>query len=147
MELPINTPALLFPAITLLMLAYTNRFLALSSLVRRLHDEYNKQQQNASIHKQIRNLRVRISMIRNMQALGVLSFLLCVVCMYLIFRNYATAANWVFAFSLLSLLVSLIFSMIEIFLSTRAIDVELSDMELGSKNIFKQILDDDDDLR
>ncbi len=146
MELPINTPALLFPAITLLMLAYTNRFLALSSLVRRLHDEYNKQQQNASIHKQIRNLRVRISMIRNMQALGVLSFLLCVVCMYLIFRNYATAANWVFAFSLLSLLVSLIFSMIEIFLSTRAIDVELSDMELGSKNIFKQILDDDDDL-
>ncbi|MBY0476542.1 MAG: DUF2721 domain-containing protein [Chitinophagaceae bacterium] len=144
MELPINTPALLFPAITLLMLAYTNRFLALASLVRRLHDEYNKQQQDASIHKQILNLRARISMIRNMQALGVLSFLLCVICMYLIFRNYATAANWVFAFSLLSLLVSLIFSMIEIFLSTRAIDVVLSDMELGSKNIFKQILDDDD---
>ena len=145
MELPINTPALLFPAITLLMLAYTNRFLALSSLVRRLHDEYNKQEQNASIHKQIRNLRVRISMIRNMQALGVLSFLLCVICMYLIFRNYTTAANWIFGFSLVSLLASLIFSMIEIFLSTRAIDVELSDMEFGRRNVFKHILDTEDD--
>ncbi len=145
MELPINTPALLFPAITLLMLAYTNRFLALSSLVRRLHDEYNKQEQSASIHKQISNLRVRISMIRNMQALGVLSFLLCVICMYLIFRNFVTAANWIFALSLLSLLVSLIFSLLEIILSTRAIDVELSDMELGRRNMIKHILDTEED--
>ena len=73
MELSINTPALLFPAITLLMLAYTNRFLALASLVRSLHDEYNEQKQSSLIHGQIRNLHVRIRLIRNMQALGVLS--------------------------------------------------------------------------
>ncbi len=145
MELSINTPALLFPAITLLMLAYTNRFLALASLVRRLHEEYNKQGQSALIHKQIRNLRVRISMIRNMQALGVLSFLLCVICMYLIFRNYQSAANWIFAFSLLSLTISLLFSLVEIFLSTRSIDLELSDMELNRANVFKHILDTEDD--
>ena len=145
MELSINTPALLFPAITLLMLAYTNRFLALASLVRRLHDEYNKQEQSVLIHKQIRNLRVRISMIRNMQALGVLSFLLCVICMYLIFRNYYSAANWIFAFSLLSLTISLLFSLVEIFLSTRSIDLELSDMELNRANVFKHILDTEDD--
>lgn len=145
MELSINTPALLFPAITLLMLAYTNRFLALASLVRRLHDEYNKQEQSVLIHKQIRNLRVRISLIRNMQALGVLSFLFCVICMYLIFRNYFNAANWIFAFSLLSLLISLLISLFEIFLSTRSIDLVLSDMELERSNVFKHILDTEDD--
>ena len=138
MELSINTPALLFPAITLLMLAYTNRFLALASLVRSLHDEYNEQKQSSLIHGQIRNLHVRIRLIRNMQALGVLSFLLCVVCMYLIFKTYFVAANWVFAASLLSLL---IYSLMEIILSTRAIDIELSDMELKKQSLIRTMLD------
>jgi uncharacterized Tic20 family protein len=143
MELSITTPALLFPAITLLMLAYTNRFLAIASLVRKLHDEYVKVEDRDLLHKQISNLRTRISLIRNMQALGVLSFLLCIVCMYLIFREYDAASKWVFAFSLLSLLTSLIFSLFEIILSTRAIDVELSDMELDKRSIFKTIIDGD----
>lgn len=142
-ELSITTPALLFPAITLLMLAYTNRFLALASLVRKLHDEYVKKEETGLIHKQISNVRTRISMIRNMQALGVLSFLLCVVCMYLIFRGFDSAAKWVFAFSLLSLLASLIFSLLEIFLSTKAIDLELSDMELKRPSLLKHFLDDE----
>lgn len=141
MELSINTPALLFPAITLLMLAYTNRFLALASLVRRLHTEYNEQKQSTLIHGQIRNLHIRIRLIRNMQALGVLSFLFCVICMYLIFRNYFVAANWVFAASLLSLLVSLIYSLVEIVLSTRAIDIVLSDMELKKENLIRTMLE------
>ena len=143
-ELSITTPALLFPAITLLMLAYTNRFLALASLVRKLHDEYVQTEDRTLIHQQISNIRIRISMIRNMQALGVLSFLLCVVCMYLVFRDFDAAAKWVFAFSLLSLLTSLIFSMLEIFLSTKAIDLVLSDMELEKSNILRRFLDSDD---
>lgn len=143
MQLSITTPALLFPAITLLMLAYTNRFLAIASLVRKLHDEYVKVEDRNLLHKQISNLRTRISLIRNMQALGVLSFLLCIVCMYLIFREFDAASKWVFALSLLSLLTSLIFSLFEIILSTRAIDVELSDMELDKRSIFKTIIDGD----
>jgi hypothetical protein len=143
-ELSINTPALLFPAITLLMLAYTNRFLALSSLVRKLHDEYNREEDQI-LKRQIRSLRSRISLIRNMQATGVLSFLLCIICIYLIFKNYQEAAQVVFAASLLSLLLSLIFSLMEIFRSTKAIDIELSDMELKRGNILKQILDVDDE--
>ena len=87
MELSINTPALLFPAITLLMLAYTNRFLAIAALVRKLHDEYVKKE-DTLLKRQIKNLRHRISLIRNMQASGVLSFLLCIVCIYLIFENH-----------------------------------------------------------
>ncbi len=145
MELSITTPALLFPAITLLMLAYTNRFLAIASLVRKLHDEYVKVEDRNLLHKQISNLRTRISLIRNMQALGVLSFLLCIICMYLIFREYDVASKWIFALSLLSLLTSLIFSLFEIILSTRAIDLELSDMELDKRSIFKTIIDGDND--
>jgi hypothetical protein len=140
-ELSITTPALLFPAITLMMLAYTNRFLALANLIRRLHDEY-MDEQTTMLRRQITNLHVRIRMIRNMQAFGVLSFLLCVVCMYLIFRGKQTAAHWIFASSLISLLVSLVFSLIEIFKSTKALDLELSDMELKQKNIIRDIWDD-----
>jgi uncharacterized Tic20 family protein len=143
-ELSINTPALLFPAITLLMLAYTNRFLAIAALVRKLHDEYVKKE-DTLLKRQIKNLRHRISLIRNMQAAGVLSFLLCIVCIYLIFENHQSAAKVVFALSLLSLLLSLIFSLMEIFRSTKAIDLELSDMEIKEKNILKRILDVDDD--
>ncbi|MFN4286811.1 MAG: DUF2721 domain-containing protein [Lacibacter sp.] len=141
MELSITTPALLFPAITLLMLAYTNRFLALASLIRKLHDEY-MQEESSILKRQISNLHIRIRMIRNMQALGVLSFLLCVICMYLIFTGHALAAKTVFAASLLSLVLSLIFSLIEIWKSTRALDLELSDMELKRQNIIRHIWED-----
>jgi hypothetical protein len=141
-ELSINTPALLFPAITLLMLAYTNRFLALANLVRRLHEQYTKEE-SQNIRRQIASLHVRIRLIRNMQALGVLSFLLCVVTMYLIFTGNNQAAYILFAASLISLLLSLIFSLIEIWKSTNAIDLELSDMELKHQNIIRDILDDE----
>ena len=141
-ELSINTPALLFPAITLLMLAYTNRFLALANLVRRLHEQYTKEE-SQNIRRQIASLHVRIRLIRNMQALGVLSFLLCVVTMYLIFTGNNQAAYILFAASLISLLLSLIFSLIEICKSTNAIDLELSDMELKHQNIIRDILDDE----
>src|SRR5688500_18626324 len=107
MELSITTPALLFPAISLLMLAYTNRFLALANLIRNLHDKYKKDPNEKHIVEQIRNLRARIRLIRSMQAFGVLSFLFCVICMYCIFRNWNDAAYIIFAVSILSFVISL----------------------------------------
>jgi hypothetical protein len=148
-DLSINTPALLFPAITLLMLAYTNRFLALAKLVRDLHQVYlgrhladtDPGTGKTTLVKQIRSLRARLNLIRYMQGLGVLSFLLCVVCMYLIFRHHAQAAGIIFAASLLSLMVSLVISLIEIIRSTNAIELELGDMEeLEEGNFFSDIL-------
>lgn len=137
MELSINTPALLFPAITLLMLAYTNRFLALASLIRKLHDEYAKEHDKRPILMQIKNLRARLNMIRYMQGLGVISFLLCVLCMYLIFLEKHAAAHFVFAGSLLSLIASLIISLVEIQQSTIALRHELSDIEeLADSNLI-----------
>jgi hypothetical protein len=85
MNLEISTPALLFPAITLLLLAYTNRFLAVATLIRSLYKRYNDNGHESIIAGQIKNLRLRMYLIRNMQAFEILSFLLTVVCMFLIF--------------------------------------------------------------
>ena len=129
MELQLSTPALLFSAITLLMLAFTNRFLAIATLIRGLHKNYLKDPDQEIIVEQIHNLRRRLTLIKNMQLFGVFSFLLCVICMYLLFQGYTSAANWVFVVSMLSLLVSLGISLIEIQISTKALNLELSDME------------------
>lgn len=141
MELSITTPALLFPAISLLMLAYTNRFLALASLIRHLHDKYKKEPDQKHIVQQIRNLRTRIRLIRSMQSLGVLSFIFCVICMYCIFMNWTGASYIIFAISIGAFMASLIFSLLEISLSTRALEVELKDMEEETRvNFFTNIL-------
>lgn len=140
LEININTPALLFPAITLLMLAYTNRFLSLASLVRKLHGEYHQGGKERILLSQIKNLRARINLIRYMQALGVLSFLCCVLCMYSIYRNWMVIAHWIFAASLFFLLLSIILSLLEINKSTKAIEMVLSDIEeLNKENIFTDI--------
>jgi Protein of unknown function (DUF2721) len=123
MEINLNTPALLFPAISLLLLAYTNRFLAIANVVRKLHEDYTKNSEDQATVLQIRNLRKRLRYIRLMQGAGVFSFLLCVVCMYSIYNGWMLAANFIFATSLLSLLFSLLCSLIEIFLSLNALEV------------------------
>ncbi len=128
MNLSISTPALLFPAITLLMLAYTNRFLAIAMLIRNLRDRNRKNPNQTIIVGQILNLRKRLNMIRYMQVFGILSFFLTVVCMFLLFEEQEQYANFFFVLSLLSLLVSLGISLVETQISTKALNLELSDM-------------------
>jgi hypothetical protein len=131
MQISINTPALLFPAIKLLMLAYTNRFLALANLIRNLHTRYKQSPlDKTSIINQIHSLRKRIRYIKNMQAFGVISFFLCVLCMMSIYLEYETFSFVIFGLSLASLMLSLALSITEIFMSTKALEIELSDMEL-----------------
>jgi hypothetical protein len=129
MEITLNTPALLFPAITLLLLAYTNRFLAIANLIRKLHDEYISGKKNKVLLQQLHNLKRRINYIRLMQGLGVFSFLCCIVSMYSIYKGWGKIPEYSFAASLLSLLASLLISMVEIYLSTKALELELSDIE------------------
>ena len=136
MEISFNTPALLFPAISLLLLAYTNRYLALANLIRKLHDEYMKGEKNHLLLKQIRILRTRINLVRLMQWLGVFSFLCCVVTMYGVYGQWVNFTRYVFALSLLTLLGSLFISLIEISQSTKALEWELSDMEDLEKSGF-----------
>lgn len=129
MEINFTTPALLFPAISLLLLAYTNRFLALASLVRKLHDEYKQGQKSKGILYQINSLSRRLRLVRYMQTLGVFSFLCCLFTMYSIYMEWNILVRYEFAVSLLSLLVSLIISLIEISQSTKALEMELKDIE------------------
>jgi uncharacterized membrane protein len=122
------------------MLAYTNRFLSLAALVRKLHEEYQRGEKERNILYQIQNIRSRINLIRYMQGFGIMSFLCCVLCMYAIFRGWAQLSHWIFAASLIFLLASIIFSLIEINKSTKAIELVLSDIEeLNKSNIFSDI--------
>ena len=128
MEINLTTPALLFPAISLLLLAYTNRFLTLATLIRTLHTKY-KEDPHDVLLGQIRNLRKRVILIRNMQVFGVLSLLLCVVCMFLLFFDEQILGRYTFGISLILLIISLALSVYEIQISVKALKLHLGDME------------------
>lgn len=127
MEITLTTPALLFPALSMLLLAYTNRFIALASLIRNLKKQYTRTH-NHLLMDQINNLRGRLILIRNMQALGIASMFLCVLCMFVLFGENQVAGKYLFGFSLLLLLASLALSFREIQISVNALTLELSDL-------------------
>lgn len=128
MELNLSIPALLFPAISLTMLAYNARYLAIAALIRQLHQKY-QETGSTSIEEQVKKLRKRLTIIKNMQATAIFSFLLAVITMALIFLNYEILAKLVFGISLFALMISLILSFVEVQLSTKALSIQLKDME------------------
>jgi Protein of unknown function (DUF2721) len=128
MELTLTTPGLLFPTISLLLLAFTNRFLAIAALIRNMYAQY-KANPDPVLLPQIRNLKVRVRLIRDMQFLGVSSLFLCVVCMLLLFAGMERAGKYVFGGSLLLMLASLALSIREIQISIRALQIQLGDLE------------------
>ncbi|HLP96595.1 MAG TPA: DUF2721 domain-containing protein [Saprospiraceae bacterium] len=128
MNLDIQTPALLFPAVSLLLLAYTNKFLAIANLIRALVSDYEKQPKHYLL-RQIRSLRRRLNMIRWMQVCGVASMLLCVITMYLIYEGWQGWAKVLFGTSLLLLMASLVITLVEIVLSAGALRVLLKDLQ------------------
>ena len=128
MEMTLTTPAMLFPAISLLLLAYTNRFLAIAGLVRNLYDRYQARPET-KIQAQIDNLRYRLGLIRNMQVFGISSLLLCVLCMFVLFLGMIEIGQAIFAISLLLMLISLGLSLREIQVSNRALRFQLEDLE------------------
>lgn len=123
LHISLTTPALLFPAISLLLLAYTNRFFSLAALIRTLSSG------DKPVHKdQIKNLSQRITIIRKMQEAGVLSFALCVLCMIFIYVGLNKTGSVIFGASLLLLLYSLILSVIEIRISVDALNIHIKEM-------------------
>jgi glucose uptake protein GlcU len=130
--LTLTTPALLFSAISLLLLAYTNRFLAIASLVRSLHAKY-KESPNKLIIGQIDNLKKRINLIRSMQIYGLASLLLCVACMFLVYIEWQMIAEMIFGIALVLLIISLTISIWEINISVKALNLHISDLEEVSR--------------
>ena len=121
MSIDLATPAMLFPAISLLLLAYTNRFLTLATVIR----NFEGKDADGSIQQQINNLRRRIQLIKRMQEAGAVSFFLCVLSMLGIYLQYQVVGSWVFAASLVFLMYSLWLSVREIRISVEALDVHL----------------------
>ncbi len=128
MEFNLTTPALLFSAISLLLLAFTNRFLALAALVRELHSQY-QQSKDHLIRLQIQSLRKRIAIIKYTQLLGAISFLLCTVSMLILFSPQLVLSAFFFGLALVVLMGSLGLSIWEIYLSVETLNMRLSDME------------------
>ncbi len=127
-QLTLTTPALLFSAVSLILLAYTNRFLAYAQVVRNLHTSF-KENPNSLILGQIQNLRRRLRLTQLMQVLGISSLLLCVICMFLIYVNFHILAEILFGIGLVLLILSLGISIREIQISVKALDLHLNDME------------------
>lgn len=124
MEMTITTPSLLFPAISLLLLAYTNRFVVLTNVIRQLSNTANSASESV-VRRQMDNLRLRIQVIRRMQAFGVLSFVLCTLSMFSLLLHWYLTGQFLFACSLVLLVISLLFSFYEVNISTEAINIEL----------------------
>lgn len=128
MQLSLSIPALLFPAISLTMLAYNARYLAIAALIRQLYAQF-EDSQSSPIKLQIESLRKRLNIIKNMQATAIISFLLAAVTMFLIYVEFAIWANIIFGVSLIFLMISLLLSLIEVQLSTKALGIQLNNMD------------------
>ena len=125
MDITLTTPALLFPALSLLMLAYTNRFLGLPTVIRNLYADYQKSSDPVLLG-QIDNLRYRVVLIRNMQIVGAASILGCVVCMLVLFFGLIELGKVIFIISLILLVISLALSLRELQISVGALELHLS---------------------
>ena len=133
-KLTLITPTFLFSAISLILLAFTNRFLSYAQLVRTLKDRY-MEDHSALTHAQIMNLRKRLYLTKNMQLFGVASLLLCVATMFLIYIGLQDISIYVFGLALLFLIISLSLSVWEIQISARSLEIYLSDMEKKKDNV------------
>ena len=128
MQLTLTIPALLFPAVSLTMLAYNARYLAIAALIRQLHKQF-EETQASPLKRQIESLRKRLNIIKNMQATAIGCFLLSAISMFLIYVEMNIWANIIFGISLILLMISLILSLIEVQLSTKALAIQLTNME------------------
>ena len=133
--LDLTTPSLLFSAISLILLAYTNRFLSYASVVRALKEKHQQTHDPKAI-AQIANLRKRLYLTRSMQILGILSLLLCVIAMFFIYVSWQVFAAWIFGIALLLLAASLCVCIWEINISVKALEIHLED--ISSKEKLKQ---------
>ncbi|MEJ6674059.1 MAG: DUF2721 domain-containing protein [Polaribacter sp.] len=127
-QLTLTTPALLFSAISLIMLAYTNRFLAYAAVIRNLHDKYLEKKQT-SLLRQIKNLKLRLNLTRWMQIFGISSLLFCVLTMFLIYVGQQMIAVYTFGFALILLIISLALLIKEIQISAQALQYHIADIE------------------
>jgi sterol desaturase/sphingolipid hydroxylase (fatty acid hydroxylase superfamily) len=146
-DISINTPALLFPTVSLLYIGYTNRFMSIASLVRGLKEKFLATH-DEDLLKQIANLRRRIVLIRNMQLMGIAALIVNVFSIVALYLRYQNTGEMLFFVSLILLILSMIAAIREVFISVDALNIELSSVEelkeeLAEKGILKRIFNQD----
>ena len=122
--LDLATPSLLFSAISLILLAYTNRFLAYAAVIRNFQHSDDPKLQQAQ-EAQIKNLHTRLQLTRWMQIFGITSLLSCVLAMFLTYMSVNLIAQWIFGIALILLSISLIICILEINISVKALEIHL----------------------
>lgn len=141
-QLSLTTPSLLFSAISLILLAYTNRFISYAQLVRNLQSEHEKNKDKTEDSKnklkQINNLVIRLELIRAMQILGAGSLLFCIISMFFIYVEFNTLADWTFGIGMILLALSLTVCILEIQISVKALYYNLQTISDGT--LFSRLI-------
>lgn len=128
MNLELSTPALLFPAIAILMLGYVNRYIGAANVIRSFKKDYDSGYKHNDLTKQLNILKKRIELMRGMLLVGASSLILACLSMLFIFVNNQLAGKGAFGLSLLGLVLSLFASLYETSLSNRSLILEIDDM-------------------
>lgn len=137
MDIPITTPALLFPAIAILMLGYVNRYLGIANIIRSFKKDYDAGYVHVKIVEQLKVLKLRIELSRTMLALGAISLMFACLSMYFIYLGQQEAGNAAFGMSILGMIFSLGFSIYETGLSNKSLMVEIDDIFAKEKKASK----------
>ena len=128
MDLNISTPGLIFPSISFLLIAYSNRFLAIATLIRDLKTKFSENKAEILL-KQIKNLRYRLKLIRWMQAVAVFGMLLALLSIFSLYLELDLIGKIFFVSAVISITTSLSIALVEIMFSGRALDLELEDIQ------------------
>lgn len=128
MTLTLNEPALIFPAIAILMLGYINRYIGTAGVIRTFKKDYDSGYKHNNLTKQLDILKKRIELSRLMLTSASSALLFACLSMYLIFQDMQDAGQIIFGLSLIAMIISLIFSLYETSLSNKSLLIEVSDV-------------------
>ena len=132
MNIDYTVTALMFPAIPLLMGVYSNRFHTLSNLIRKLHDEHVYEKHiPPEWKKQFLNLSNRITLLRWTILFAAFGFLFNMLTVFALYMDELLLARIIFGSCCLSMIVSIVFFIREIHISTNALKLHMSDMDVN----------------
>ncbi len=138
MTIPITTPALLFPAIAILMLGYVNRYIGAASVIRAITKDYSTGHRRVQVVEQLQIMQKRIGLFRYMLEIGAFALAMACLSMFLIFVDKQQAGNLVFGLSLVAMITSTLVSFYETVLSNQSLNIEINDVYQKEANKSKE---------
>ena len=131
MNIDYTVTALMFPAIPLIMSVYSNRFHTLSGLIRKIHDEYVFEKHTPPEWKdQLINLNSRIGVLKFAIMSAAFGFLFSMLTVFALYLDSLFFARFIFGSCCLAMIISVLFFIRDIFVSTETLKLHLSDMKI-----------------